>query len=85
MLSKKELNWMSENAAEIAAQRAAAAATVFSYTRTSDGATAKTQDGKCIELSLAAPDRDDPYWDELPRIGCRAKILRDNGFERVEE
>lgn len=85
MLSDNELNWMSENAEEIAAARQAAAEAIYNYVRASDGATAKAQDGKCIEISLDPPDRNDPWWDELPRLGCRVKILRENGFERVEE
>ena len=86
MLNEKELNWMSENAEEVKSVALAAAANVVrNYSRSSDKATAKTQAGRCIEISLPAPDRNDPYWDELPRIGCRVSVLKEAGFERVTE
>ncbi len=80
MLSDKELNWMSENASEITAKRAEVTAEIRNFTRASDGATAKAQDGKCIEISLPNPDRNDPWFDQLPRVGCRVKILKINDF-----
>jgi hypothetical protein len=85
MLTEKELNWMSENAAEVRNVAIAAVNEIRNYYRGSDKATAKCQAGRCIEISLSDPDRNDPLWDELPRVGCRVSVLKDNGFERVTE
>lgn len=83
MLNENELNWMSENANELKAARLAAMNVVYTYVREADGATATVKNGRVIDLSIPEGPSLDGYYET--RIGVTPKVLRENGFVRVEK